>query len=493
MTLPGTVVIPLFGFAGPAPLPDLLDALEDVPAHAVFAADAGFAPPPGVRVLRGLDAAGVATVLDILDDAGRERQTLGAWQEAFFSSFSGVAVICDDAFRVLRGNAALRQRAGGALDGKPCYIVMHGRNAPCPWCPLEETLKGRTVAMEIQSPLDGRYFSMTSAPLLQVDGRPAMLSLLSDVTDRNMAISRLKTLNRDLERRVVERTDVLSRQTDELAEANARLLELDALKSGFLATVTHDLRTPLTSVMGFAKLTRRDFVKDFMPFSEVSDKLRRKGARIADNLRIIENEGARLTRLVNDFLDLSKIESGRLDWNDRDTDPAEVVRAAVAAVGGEYEQNERLALVVDIPPGLPVLRLDPDRLMQVLVNLLTNAARHTGEGEVTLSARVLPAGRLEFRVADTGPGIPEAERERIFDKYYQSKRGDTTGENRRGTGLGLTICKHIVERYGGVIRAEARTPRGTAFVVELPGRSVPSGPKAQTVPDCRESSDRTFS
>jgi len=296
-------------------------------------------------------------------------------------------------------------------------------------------------------------------------GVAAILAILGE---RDRAVARLASLTHEMERRVAERTELLARQAEALAGANARLLELDALKSGFMATVTHDLRTPLTSVLGFAKLTRREFLKEFMPFADVSDRLTKKGNRIADNLRIIENEGARLTRLVNDFLDLSKIESGRLDWHDRLVDPGEVVRMAVDAVSGEYEQSERLMLVVDVSATLPRLWVDPDRIMQVLVNLLTNAARYAGEGEVDLAVRALGRERVEFRVTDTGPGIPEAERERIFDKFHQVRRGDTASSEKRGTGLGLAICKQIVERYRGAIRAEAREPRGTAFVVELP-------------------------
>lgn len=489
-SLPDVAIIPLFGQPGPDPLPRLLRHWENFPVHAVFLTDQDFTPPSEaeslswrLRVLRGLDARGLGAVLDLLaerDRAATRADRHEAWHDAFVSGFSGLIVACDPQLRVAFANPALSGRTGRDPVGMACFEAVHGRTEPCPWCPREAVAGGQAVSLEIQSPLDGRFFSMSSAPLRLPGQPPLMLTLFSDVTDRNMALSRLKTLNRDLERRVAERTDTLARQAGELAEANERLRELDALKSGFLATVTHDLRTPLTSVLGFAKLTRRDFIKEFMPFSEVSDKLRRKGARIADNLAIIENEGGRLTRLVNDFLDLSKIESGHLDWNDRTVDPTEVVRAAVAAVGGEYEQNERLALVVDIQGTLPPLRLDPDRLMQVLVNLLTNAARHTGEGEVTLSAGRLASGRMEFRVADTGPGIPEAERERIFDKFYQTRRDDTTRRDRRGTGLGLAICKHIVERYGGDIRAEGRLPHGTAFVVELP---VPARPGSGPVRD----------
>lgn len=466
------LIIPLFGQDGPEPLPELLTRLDGVASTAVFMADAGFAAPAGgLRLLPGLAAAGIDAVLTLLaerDEASCRSQENLAWKRTFLSGFSGLVVVCDSQRRVVRGNAPLTHRAGADPAGMTCHAALHGRGEPCPWCPAEEVLAGSVVAMEIQSPLDGRYFAMTCAPL-PLPGREAhMLTLLTDVTERNMAVTRLKSLNRDLERRVSERTDVLARQREELAEANNRLVELDALKSGFLATVTHDLRTPLTSVLGFAKLVRREFLKEFMPFSDVSDTLRRKGTRIADNLRIIENEGERLTRLVNDFLDLSRIESGRLPWNDRDVDPGEVLRLAAEAVGGEFEQNERLALVVDVAGPLPPLRLDPDRLVQVLVNLLTNAARHTREGVVTLGARQLPSGRLELRVDDTGPGIDEKDRERIFDKFYQARRGDTRPEKVRGSGLGLAICKHIVERYDGSIRAEGRTPHGTSFVVELP-------------------------
>ena len=485
------LIIPLFGQDGPEPLSALLTLLDGVAAAAVFVADPGFtASADGIRPLPGLAAAGIDTVLSLLaerDEASCRSQENLAWKRTFLSGFSGLVVVCDSHRRVVRGNAPLTHRAGADPAGMTCHAALHGRGEPCPWCPADEVLAGRVAAMEIQSPLDGRYFAMTCAPLVLPGQETLMLTLLTDVTERNMAVARLKSLNRDLERRVSERTDVLARQTEELAEANNRLVELDALKSGFLATVTHDLRTPLTSVLGFAKLVRREFLKEFMPFSDVSEKLRRKGTRIADNLRIIENEGERLTRLVNDFLDLSRIESGRLPWNDRDVDPGEVLRLAAEAVGGEFEQNERLALVVDVVGPLPPLRLDPDRLVQVLVNLLTNAARHTREGVVTLGARQLPSGRLELRVDDTGPGIDEKDRERIFDKFYQARRGDTRPEKVRGSGLGLAICKHIVERYAGSIRAEGRTPHGTSFVVELPPAAA--SPAAPTSPATRPNAE----
>lgn len=483
--LPDVLVVSLYDPKAHPELEPALHALAGSAVHAVFLAPADLPlpprPPEPLLVLHGLDAQALAVILDTLaerDAATKAAAVANAWKEAFHNAFPGYIVACDAENHVAYANEAIARRAGRDPVGQPCYAILHGRNAPCPWCPAKAAQEGETVAMEFQSPLDGRFFASSSTMLRLPDREPLLLTLFYDVTDRNMAHARLRALNRDLERRVDERTEALGRQTADLAKANARLREIDSLKSAFLATVTHDLRTPLTSVLGFAKLTRRDFIKDFMPFSDVSDHLRRKGKRIAENLGIIEAEGARLTRLVNDFLDLSKIESGRLDWHDQIVDASDVARAAIDAVGGEYEQNQAMALVVDIPPQLPPVRLDPDRLMQVLVNLLTNAVRHTGEGEVTLAARPLGSRWLELRVSDTGPGIPQEERERIFEKFHQVSRGDTTDADRRGTGLGLAICKQIVERYGGSIRAEGREPHGTAFVVELPVWAEAPGPAA---------------
>lgn len=449
----------------------LLAAWADTPTHIVLLSEADRPCPDGVMALRGLDADGLIAFLDVLAERDRARQAeaeAAAWRDGLLRAFPGAIMVTDASYQVRFVSGRLRERLREAPAGKACFALLHGRTEPCPWCPRERLLRGETAAVEVQSPLDDLFLKSVSTVLALPGQPPLVLSFLFDVTNHQRTLDRLIGLARELEHRVAKRTGTLARQAEALSAANARLIELDVLKSGFLATVTHDLRTPLTSVLGFAKLARRDFVKEFMPFADVSPRLTKKGMRIAENLRIIENEGARLTRLVNDFLDLSKIEAGRLDWHDRLVAPCEVVRMAVEAVSGEYEQNERLVLVVDVAARLPPLLVDPDRLMQVLVNLLINAARYAREGDVSLSARQLSPERLEFRVTDTGPGIPEDERERIFDKFHQVQRGDTTAGEHQGTGLGLAICKYIVERYGGGIRAEANAPQGTAFVVELP-------------------------
>jgi PAS domain S-box-containing protein len=292
---------------------------------------------------------------------------------------------------------------------------------------------------------------------------------LVDVTARVRAEHRLEILNRHLREAVKERTGRLAEKATELEAANARLQELDRLKSGFLATVSHDLRTPLTSIMGFAKLISRDFTKFFSPFASGHERLTRQAARIASNLAIIESEGERLTRLINDFLDLSKIESGRAQWRDAPVDVPALVARAADAVSADLAAKPGVSIAMDIAPDLPPLFMDPDRLSQIIVNLLGNAVKFTDEGSVRLYAAVA-GDMLRLEVTDTGQGVPRESLEKIFDKFHQAQAGDTVEDSRRrkGTGLGLAICRQIVEHYNGRIWAESELGRGSTFILELP-------------------------
>ncbi len=289
-----------------------------------------------------------------------------------------------------------------------------------------------------------------------------------DITARERAERRLEILNRHLKRAVQDRTKRLAEKARELEEANERLTELDALKSSFLSTVSHDLRTPLTSVLGFAKLINRDFSRAFLPFAGDDEELRKRGRRIVENLAIIENEGERLTRLINDFLDLSKIESGKAEWRDQELDVEEVISQACRAVSGDFAAKPDLILNVTAAPGLPSLRADADRLNQVLINLLNNAVKFTESGRVDVRAFSPAGGWIRIEVADTGSGIAPESLEKIFDKFHQAEKGDTTADRPKGTGLGLAICKNIVEHYGGTIRAESTPGKGSAFIIDLP-------------------------
>lgn len=311
--------------------------------------------------------------------------------------------------------------------------------------------------------LNARAIYNDSGELVFIEG------ILEDITDRKKAEHDLADLNRHLEQLVRERTEDLVNKARELEDANQRLRELDEMKSAFLSSVSHELRTPLTSILGFSKLLHKEFRKNFMPLSGDDKKLINKGERIQENLSIISHEGERLTRLINDVLDLNKIESGRMGWRDEILDMAETIETAVQAVSGMFAENPHLKLLTEVEPGLPSIVADPDRLQQVLINLLNNAAKFTEKGTVTV--RAFPRfGQVRVEVADTGYGIHPDDQSQIFEKFHQT-RSDTMEDKPKGTGLGLTICREIVEHYGGRIWVESVEDEGSTFIFTIPTSS----------------------
>lgn len=277
----------------------------------------------------------------------------------------------------------------------------------------------------------------------------------------------LGIFNRKLHTRVQKRTAALTQKAAELEEANRRLTELDRVKSALLSSVSHELRTPLTSVLGFVKLVRKEFETSFAPLAAGDSNLEAKRERITKNLNVVAFEGERLTRLISDVLDLARIESGKIIWRDRDIDIKEITSNAGAVVQEMFARNPSTRLVLAIEPRLPTLRADPDRIVQVLINLLTNAAKFTPEGEVRMT--VSTNGKsVRFDVSDTGIGIPKEELSDVFNMFHQVWRGDTLKNENYGAGLGLAICKEIVEHYGGTITVDSELGKGSTFSVVLP-------------------------
>lgn len=231
----------------------------------------------------------------------------------------------------------------------------------------------------------------------------------------------------------------------------ARQLEdLNRRQREFLSVVSHEIRTPLSAIMSSANI------------------LRRYGRERPDSVEkfstVIQQEGRRLTRLINNLLDLAKIEAGEVEWHLLPTPLGEVLdllRDSFTALVGE----RRLELAVEAPDAPGEVVLDRDKIIQVLVNLLSNAVKHSPEGStVTLRCLLPEVGGVRFEVEDQGPGIPAGDLERIFERFQQLDGVD----DRTGTGLGLTISREIVERHGGRIWAAAGRARGALFAVELP-------------------------
>ncbi|MEK0085583.1 ATP-binding protein [Benzoatithermus flavus] len=250
----------------------------------------------------------------------------------------------------------------------------------------------------------------------------------------------------------------LERATAELRDANERLRQLDQLKDDFLATVSHELRTPLTSIRSFSEI--------LLDNPDLGQEER-------DHfLEIIVRESDRLTRLINDFLDLSKIESGRMEWHVCECGLREIVADAVAATHGLFVEK-RIRLTQSLAEAPSQVRCDKDRMIQVMINLLSNASKFvpadgTGHVHIALGQK---DGLYLVRVEDNGPGVPEPYREAIFEKFRQVS-GSTLKGKPQGTGLGLAICRQIVEHFGGRIWVEDAALGGAAICFTLPAAAV---------------------
>ncbi|NET58394.1 MAG: GAF domain-containing protein [Symploca sp. SIO2E6] len=253
--------------------------------------------------------------------------------------------------------------------------------------------------------------------------------------------------------------------------------EVDRMKTEFLATVSHELRTPLTSILGFASIIKDKLEEVIFPGVKASDRKTQKSIRtVGGNINIIVSEAERLTALINDVLDIAKMEAGRVDWNIEPTKPELILNRAIAATSSLFEQQQ-LPLIKDIPPELPEVEVDCDRLIQVVINLLSNAVKFTQEGSVTCRAIVEPSFSVEassllsnqqllISITDTGIGIAPEDQEGVFEKFQQV--GNILTDKPTGTGLGLPICKQIVEYHGGKIWVESELGQGSTFSFTIP-------------------------
>ena len=306
-----------------------------------------------------------------------------------------------------------------------------------------------------------------SRPLEPEDG--ALLYTVGSLLASGIATARLQAeleaQNRALETRVAERTQELVEAMSEAQEARAAAELANDAKSRFLANVSHELRTPLTSVVGFARLNRRRLDEVVFPAVDRADpKVDRTVRQVGDTLGIIVEEGERLTGLINDLLDLAKIEAGRLEWRMAAMRLEDVVRRALAATASLFEVSG-VQLETRVADDLPEVTGDAERLIQVVINLVSNAVKFSPGGRVAVEV-----GRdgeaVRVSVADTGRGIPPGDLERIFEPFRQAS--DTVPDGPRGTGLGLPIARQIVRAHGGDLQVSSTPGEGSTFWFAIP-------------------------
>jgi signal transduction histidine kinase len=356
--------------------------------------------------------------------------------------------------------AALRFRAGQGVGGR---VAATGRPtlvgdylAELPESPflkiVQETLIRSQVAvpLKVHGAILGVLYVSSRIPHRFREEDQVLLGALAD--QAAIAIENAR-LYEDVRRHAEELEAKVEARTRELQEANRRLEGASQHKSQFLANMSHELRTPLNVILGYAEL-----ILDRI-YGEVPEK-------IDEILLRVQQSGRHLLGLINDVLDLSKIEAGELRLSLNDYSMAEVVKTVVTAVEA-LAAEKRLMLTVSVDPDLPTGRGDERRITQVLLNLVGNAIKFTEAGEVSIAVRASD-GEFAVSVSDAGTGIAPADQERIFEEFQQIDSSSTRSKG--GTGLGLSIAKRIVDLHGGRMWVESALGKGSTFSFTLPAR-----------------------
>ncbi|MEO0077475.1 MAG: ATP-binding protein [candidate division WOR-3 bacterium] len=385
--------------------------------------------------------------------------------QAIFDNLAAGIMVIDSLFVVQQANPAIAHALGTrpeALVGRRCHELLHHRATPCVHrgivCPIAASLASGTTTRALHRHLDSdghlRHVEVTAAPLYDDSGSTmSFVAMFTDLTELENAheetrthAARLAQLNRELTTRQRE----CEAQAEELAAANARLRELSLAKDEFVSTVSHELRTPLTALSESLNL-----IAERIRSQPDGDK--------TSLLEVAVRNCRRLAELIDDLLDFSRIEAGRMQTNLVRVDLSSLIRE-VCDTFAPAARKRGLNLEHSAPPGLFV-RADEQHAHRILRNLVANALKFTQQGGVTVSADRVD-NEVIISVADTGVGIPETDRERVFERFYQCSH---IRENRpSGTGLGLALCHELVELNGGRIWFESTEGHGSTFHFALP-------------------------
>jgi PAS domain S-box-containing protein len=359
----------------------------------------------------------------------------------------------DEENRLLMVNNSLARGLGLTVEqviGKTDFDLFPAKDAEKYFADDSHVLKtGKSIINKIEKSYgpDGKvqYVSTTKIPRIDASGRiVGTIGITRNVTERLLAEEELRALKDGLEEKVKERTR-------ELEESQEKLVRMYNIKSEFINTVSHELRTPLTVMKEGISL-----VSDGTA-GELNDNQKKFLGIAMDNID-------RLARLIDDVLDLSKLESGRMQFSVARGNLNELLDNVIKS----YEPliaKKGLKLRKDLSPSLPLIKFDKDRIAQVLYNLITNAIKFTDKGSISIRSRKR-GDRVEVSVEDTGRGIRTKDMPRLFQKFEQINPED--GPRNKGTGLGLVIIKQIIEQLGGEIRVESQYGKSSRFTFTLP-------------------------
>jgi len=269
-------------------------------------------------------------------------------------------------------------------------------------------------------------------------------ALKGNIDEKELALAQLRELNQTLE-------DRISRRTAEIQTMNTQLRESTRHKSQFLANVNHELRTPVSAIISYARLVLRKTER------QISEGQR-------ENLQDLLRTAERLLQMINSLLDLAKIEAGQMEVRVEPVQIDELIIGAATTIE-QILKHDQVRLVREIEPRLPTMNTDREKLRQIILNLLGNAAKFTENGEIKVSA-FQQNGSIKLTVSDTGVGIEKKDLNQIFEEFHQGDKSN--GGNHGGTGLGLAIVKRSLKLLGGEISVESEVGKGSTFTVTLP-------------------------
>jgi len=269
-------------------------------------------------------------------------------------------------------------------------------------------------------------------------------ALKGNIDEKELALAQLRELNQTLE-------DRISRRTAEIQTMNTQLRESTSHKSQFLANVNHELRTPVSAIISYARLVLRKTER------QISEGQR-------ENLQDLLRTAERLLQMINSLLDLAKIEAGQMEVRVEPVQIDELITGAATTIE-QILKHDQVRLVREIEPRLPTMNTDREKLRQIILNLLGNAAKFTENGEIKVSA-FQQNGSIKLTVSDTGVGIEKKDLNQIFEEFHQGDKSN--GGNHGGTGLGLAIVKRSLKLLGGEIAVESEVGKGSTFTVTLP-------------------------
>jgi PAS domain S-box-containing protein len=405
---------------------------------------------------RTIDGGWVATWSDItpLKEAEtRLRAAIAAFNEGFvFYDKNERLILCNDRFRALYPKSAAVMIPGATLEEIYRYGMAHGEfvdsdNDSEAWLEREFQRIRRKIPHVVEQQLtDGRWIMISRSPV--ADG--GMVSIITDVTELKLRQDELQQAQLKLQ----QQTQHLTQFAEQLRAARMAAESANQAKSRFLAHMSHELRTPLNAILGFADVIRHGMFGEISPI------------RYRDYVQYIHESGSHLLEMINDVLDLSKIEAGKFELKIEALDAKLVTQAGSKLVAGMAKENS-VRLMIDIDPACPVIHGDARAIKQIIINLLSNGVKFTpAGGYVMLQIQAAGTNGFEIVVTDTGIGMSSDDVAKALDPFGQID--GTLARQHRGTGLGLPLVKNLTELQGGMLQIDSAPSRGTRVSVFLP-------------------------